>query len=80
MSWQPKTGHPCTCKRGVQRDNCPACEGTGQRIDFAAIHRERKAREAMAANPVCPNCGQWQHAGNGGDCLNECKRRGFAPR
>lgn len=63
--WQPKT--PCTCKRhGVQRDNCPACEG------------ERKAREAMASNPVCPNCGQWQHAGNGGDCLNECKRRGFA--
>jgi hypothetical protein len=21
----------------VQRDNCPDCEGTGQRIDFAAI-------------------------------------------
>lgn len=25
--------------------------------------------------PICPNCGQWQ---NGGDCLNECKKRGFA--
>ena len=37
MSYQPKTGQPCSCRRGVQRDNCPACEGTGQRIDFAAI-------------------------------------------
>ncbi|MCP4900091.1 MAG: hypothetical protein GY906_24235 [bacterium] len=24
---------------------------------------------------VCPNCGQWQHSG---DCLNDCKSRGFA--
>ncbi len=24
--------------------------------------------------PVCPNCGQWQDP----DCLNECKKRGFA--
>lgn len=29
---------------------------------------------------VCPNCGQWQHEGNYGDCFNECIRRGFAPR
>ena len=35
--YQPKTGVACGCKRGQQRDNCPACEGTGQRIDFAAI-------------------------------------------
>lgn len=34
---QPKTGAPCSCKRGVHRDNCPVCEGTGWRIDFAAI-------------------------------------------
>ena len=27
---------------------------------------------------VCPNCGQWQRWGND-DCLNECRRRGFAP-
>ncbi len=31
----------CSCRPGVERDNCPACEGTGQRIDFAAI-RARK--------------------------------------
>lgn len=37
--YQPKTGEPCTCRRGVQRDNCPACEGTGQRIDFAKIRQ-----------------------------------------
>ncbi len=35
--YQPKTGARCSCKRGVQRDNCPACEGTGWVIDFAAI-------------------------------------------
>ena len=27
--YQPKTGAACGCKRGVQRDNCPACEGHG---------------------------------------------------
>jgi hypothetical protein len=37
MSYQPKTGEACHCKRGVQRDNCPDCEGTGMRIDFARI-------------------------------------------
>lgn len=30
-------GTPCHCKPGQQRDNCPDCEGTGYRIDFAAI-------------------------------------------
>lgn len=35
--YQPKTGARCSCKRGAQRDNCPECEGTGWRIDFAAI-------------------------------------------
>jgi len=44
--YQPKTGTPCHCKRGQQRDNCPTCEGTGQRIDFAAI----RARVSPAVN------------------------------
>lgn len=35
--YQPKTGQKCSCKRGQQRDNCPACEGTGWIIDFQAI-------------------------------------------
>jgi ATP-dependent protease HslVU (ClpYQ) ATPase subunit len=35
--YQPKTGQACGCRQGVQRDNCPLCEGTGQIIDFAAI-------------------------------------------
>ncbi len=35
--YQPKTGEACHCKPGQQRDNCPDCEGTGQRIDFAKI-------------------------------------------
>lgn len=41
--YQPKTGAPCGCKRGQQRDNCPQCEGTGQRIDFAAIRARGSA-------------------------------------
>lgn len=40
--YQPKTGQPCGCKKGVQRDNCPACEGTGWRIDFAKIREANK--------------------------------------
>ena len=41
--YQPKTGAPCGCKRGQQRDNCPQCEGTGQVIDFAAIRAAVRA-------------------------------------
>ena len=41
MSYQPLTGHPCTCKRGQQRDNCPQCEGTGMQIDFAQFHKDK---------------------------------------
>ena len=41
--YQPKTGQPCNCRPGQQRDNCAACEGTGQRIDFAAIRAKAPA-------------------------------------
>jgi hypothetical protein len=41
--YQPKIGQPCYCKPGIQRDNCPACEGTGQRIDFEAIRARTRA-------------------------------------
>lgn len=37
QGYQPKTGEPCDCVPGQERDNCPQCEGTGQRIDFKAI-------------------------------------------
>lgn len=40
--YQPKTGAKCHCKPGVQRDNCPNCEGTGWVIDFRAIHAAKK--------------------------------------
>ena len=42
--YQPKTGAKCGCKRGVERDNCPNCEGTGWQIDFARI-RARHVKE-----------------------------------
>ena len=35
--YQPKTGASCSCRPGVQRDNCRHCEGTGQQINFKAI-------------------------------------------
>lgn len=40
--YQPKTGAKCTCRKGIQRDNCPACEGTGYIIDFRAIRNAPK--------------------------------------
>lgn len=46
--YQPKTGQKCSCKRGIQRDNCPTCEGTGWAIDFRAI----RARAAASKPPV----------------------------
>ena len=42
--YQPKTGRACSCRRGVQRDNCPTCEGTGQVVDFLAIRRRAAER------------------------------------
>lgn len=46
--YQPKTGQACHCKRGQQRDNCPDCEGTGMRIDFAKI----RARADVAGGTI----------------------------
>lgn len=40
--YQPKTGERCSCKPGVQRDNCPSCEGTGWKIDFNKIRQQNK--------------------------------------
>lgn len=53
--YQPKTGERCHCRPGVWRDNCPDCEGTGQRIDFAAIRARRHSTAAITAN--------WHQAG-----------------
>lgn len=39
--YQPKTGAKCGCRRGIERDNCPSCEGTGHLIDFRAIRNRR---------------------------------------
>lgn len=44
LPYQPKTGAKCGCKRGVHRDNCPNCEGTGWVIDFRAIREASKAK------------------------------------
>lgn len=35
--YSPKTGAKCGCRRGVQRDNCPNCEGSGWAIDFHLV-------------------------------------------
>lgn len=49
--YQPKTEQPCGCKKGMQRDNCSACEGTGLRIDFAKIRQEGKKWQTMPHTP-----------------------------
>lgn len=53
--YQPKTGARCACKRGVQRDNCSTCEGTGMVVDFAAI-RARNRRFQHCTHPEQPWC------------------------
>ena len=52
--YQPKTGQRCSCKRGIQRDNCPSCEGTGWVIDFAAIrsHNHKVALQSKDATYI----------------------------
>jgi hypothetical protein len=58
MSYQPKTGARCSCRRGVARDNCPNCEGTGWVIDFAAIRAATAYhREPIGNNPDCDGSG-----------------------
>jgi hypothetical protein len=49
--YQPKTGQACSCKPGQERDNCPSCEGTGQRIDFAKI-RAKNVKEDDELNSL----------------------------
>jgi hypothetical protein len=57
-AYTPRTGEKCTCKPGIERDNCPRCEGSGWVIDFAAIHARRKAREEaeQARKRETPTC------------------------
>lgn len=45
----PLTGAPCHCRRGVERDNCPDCEGTGRAIDWRAYHAAREREKAGQA-------------------------------
>jgi len=45
MKGDPLTGARCGCKRGIERDNCPNCEGTGKAIDWNRYHQERRERQ-----------------------------------
>lgn len=42
MKGDPLTGAKCGCKRGIERDNCPNCEGTGKAIDWRRFHTDKK--------------------------------------
>ena len=44
IGWSVMKG--CSCKPGLERDNCPNCEGTGNAIDFNALYH------------TCPKCGK----------------------
>lgn len=39
----------CGCRRGVERDNCPNCEGTGIAIDWRAYHARKDSDAARGA-------------------------------
>lgn len=54
MVYSPKTGAACSCRRGIERDNCAACEGSGRQIDFKAIHARRVSEEKRATRQVTP--------------------------
>lgn len=45
MSPLPLTGKPCRCRRGIERDNCPNCEGTGREIDWGAYWTAKRLAE-----------------------------------
>lgn len=45
--YQPITGKVCHCRRGIERDNCSTCEGTGMQIDFRAIRAANKRRPCI---------------------------------
>jgi hypothetical protein len=90
-AYQPKTGEACSCKPGQQRDNCPSCEGTGQRIDFAKIRAKGKeVKEAygdsqdaqiwkgILSKMKCPDCGGKGYT-DGAKC-DRCKGAGEVKR
>jgi len=81
--YQPKTGQRCSCRKGIQRDNCPNCEGTGMVIDFAAIRARAQAKrlpghECIGKPVICPQCKKpiWDVAVN--SKLNKCWGCGLA--
>jgi hypothetical protein len=52
--YQPKTGAKCGCKRGIERDNCANCEGTGWVIDFRAIREWKPEPPPIVASFTLP--------------------------
>jgi len=66
----PVTGAACGCRRGLERDNCPNCEGTGRAIDWRAFHAAKRERVAAWARRF-PDDGtrseRWSVLGLGGE-------------
>lgn len=55
--YQPKTGASCHCRRGIERDNCPNCEGTGKAINFALIRARKITQQTIDEEThKCPMC------------------------
>jgi len=75
-AYQPKTGERCACKPGMQRDNCPSCEGTGWRIDFATIRALGLETESDMERVFyeCGCCGAYHPAAWNGDCRDDDNR------
>jgi hypothetical protein len=50
-AYSPKTGEKCSCKPGIERDNCPSCEGSGWKLDFAKIHQHYDKQKKNQRTP-----------------------------
>ena len=52
----PKTGKPCSCKKGIERDNRSNCEGTGMAIDWRKFHadknKDKEVKESLTEAKV----------------------------
>ena len=83
---QPRTNQRCDCRPGRERDNCSSCEGTGWRIDFAAIRARRNPERHTPCDInhprydyddhiVCADLCEWRCP----RCRWICRRESIAP-
>lgn len=66
--------------KGTSRKVWAALNKQNIAIKWARAHEKEieEIRMIDGVRGLCTNCGQWQRDANGGDCVNECAKRGLA--